>query len=495
MGDFPHEMVTKQINITQFHVDTILPAALQDMKHAATVRMTLNNRRIGGSAVTVALATTPIGKTPLYRLLYVQVLVAVVLGVTIGALMPDLAASLKPLGDAFIKLVKMIIAPVIFLTVATGIGGMNHAGTVGRVFGRALAYFLAVSTLALIVGLVVGNVVQPGAGMGIDPASLDTKLIADYTKTAHDQTIVGFLTHIIPTTPVSALADGDILQALFVAILTGLAIAIVGQPARPFLTLLESANTIVFQIVHMLMKFAPIGAFGAMAFTVGTFGLGSLAGLAWLVATFYATSILFVVVVLGSIARAAGFSIFALIRYLKDELLLVVGTSSSEAALPSTLEKLTQAGASREVVGLVLPAGYSFNLDGTNIYMTLAALFIAQALGVHLSLGDQLMLVLVAMVSSKGAAGVTGAGFVILAATLSVVPSVPVAGMALILGIDRFMSECRALTNLIGNAVATIVIAKWEGALDTERLAMALAGNLPELPLDEPKNLDAITTD
>ena len=419
-------------------------------------------------------------RKPVYRQLYVQVLVAVVAGIAVGHFFPAFGASLKPLGDAFIKLVKMIVAPVIFLTVVTGIGGTSHAGRIGAIFGKAIAYFLTVSTLALVIGLVVANVVQPGAGMGIDPATLDGRLVAQYSARAHDATIVGFLTNIIPTTPISALADGDILQTLFVAILVGLAMAIVGPAAAPFLRGLESANAVIFQVVHLVMKLAPIGAFGAMSFTIGTFGIASLAGLAGLVATFYATSLFFVVVVLGVVARLAGFSIFALVRYLKDELILVLGTSSSEAALPSLMEKLTRAGCRGEVVGLVLPAGYSFNLDGTNIYMTLASMFIAQALGVHLSFGDQLLLVLVAMISSKGAAGVTGAGFVILAATLSVVPSVPVAGMALILGIDRFMSECRALTNLVGNAVATIVVAGWEGALDRPALDRALRGLAPE---------------
>ena len=409
-----------------------------------------------------------------YRQLYLQVLIAIAAGILVGHLFPEFGVSLKVLGDAFIKLVKMIIAPVIFLTVVTGIGGMSQLGKVGQVFGRAFVYFLAVSTFALIIGLVVANVVQPGAGMNIDPATIDTRLVADYAKKAQDQSVVDFLVHIIPTTPFSALADGEILQVLFVAILFGVAIAIVGPDAAPLLRGFEAANKVVFQLVHILMKLAPIGAFGAMAFTIGQFGLSALANLAGLVATFYITSILFVLIVLGTIARAAGFSILKLLAYIKEELLLVLGTSSSEAALPSMLEKLTDAGCEREVVGLVLPAGYSFNLDGTNIYMTLASLFIAQAVGVELSWGDQLLLVLVAMVSSKGAAGVTGAGFVILAATLSVVPSVPVAGMALILGIDRFMSECRALTNLVGNAVATIVVAKWSGALDMDRLQVTL---------------------
>ena len=322
----------------------------------------------------------------------------------------------------------------------------------------------------------MANVVHPGTGLNIDPASLDPEAVAKYAETAHEQTISGFLLAIIPETLISALTSGSILQALLVAILTGVAIALTRPHSDLVYDILVAAGEVVFKLVHMLMKLAPIGAFGAIAFTIGSFGIETLAQLAGLVATFYLTSLLFVLVVLGAIAWATGFSIFKLIRYLREELLLVLGTSSSEAALPSLLEKLEMAGCRRSVVGLVVPTGYSFNLDGTNIYMTLAALFIAQALGIDLSLGEQLSLVLVAMVSSKGAAGVTGAGFVILAATLSVVPSVPVAGMALILGIDRFMSECRALTNFIGNAVATIVVAKWEKALDTDRLAAAMAG-------------------
>jgi aerobic C4-dicarboxylate transport protein len=408
--------------------------------------------------------------------LYVQVLIAIAAGITLGVVRPDFAAQLKPLGDAFISLVKMIIAPVIFLTVTTGIGAMGKGRQLGSVIGRAMAYFLTVSTLALIIGLVVGNVVQPGAGMNIDPKTLDASAVAKYANQSHDMTITGFLLNIIPKTPVSALASGDILQVLFVSVLFGLAISWVGAPAAPFLNILESANKVVFALVHFLMKFAPIGAFGAMAFTIGKFGIESITSLALLVATFYGTSILFVLIVLGAIAHFAGFSIIRLLVYLKDELWLVLGTSSSEAALPSVMEKLERAGCNKEVVGVVLPTGYSFNLDGTNIYMTLAALFIAQAVGVHLSLTDQLLLVGVAVISSKGAAGVTGAGFIILATTLSVVPTVPVAGMALILGVDRFMSECRALTNFIGNAVATIVVAGWEGALDRTALAAALSG-------------------
>ena len=410
-----------------------------------------------------------------YQQLYTQVVIAVVLGIAIGAIFPSFGASLKPLGDAFINLVKMIIAPVIFLTVVTGLGGMSQVNKIGSVFGKALAYFLAVSTFALVIGLIVGNLVQPGAGMNIDPATLDGKLVENYTQRAHEQSLLGFVMNIIPKTPISALAEGEILQVLLIAVLTGIAIAAVGEPSRPLLNVLEAANQVVFKLVHMLMKLAPIGAFGAMAFTIGKFGVASLISLGSLIITFYVTSLLFVIVVLGLIARLAGFSIFQLVRYIKDELLLVLGTSSSEAALPTLMEKLERAGCRKEVVGIVLPTGYSFNLDGTNIYMTLAATFIAQAVGIELSLHDQLLLIGVAAISSKGAAGVTGAGFVILAATLSVVPSVPVAGMALILGIDRFMSECRALTNLMGNAVATIVVSRWEGALDTTMLAEALA--------------------
>ena len=422
---------------------------------------------------------------PLYRRLYVQVLFAIVLGAVIGHLFPEFGASLKPLGDGFINLVKMIIAPVIFLTVATGIAGMSDMRAVGSVAGKAFVYFLFFSTLALVIGLVVGNLVQPGAGLNIDPASLDTSAVDAYAETAEATTISGFLLGIIPTTLFSALTSGSILQVLLVAILAGVAIAATRPNSDLVLDVLSSFNEVVFKLVHMLMKLAPIGAFGAIAFTIGEFGIGSLASLAALVGTFYLTSLLFVLVVLGLVAYLAGFSIFAMIRYLREELLLVLGTSSSEAALPSLMEKMEVAGARKTVVGLVVPTGYSFNLDGTNIYMTLAALFIAQAVGIDLSLGEQLALVLVAMVSSKGAAGVTGAGFVILAATLSVVPSVPVAGMALILGIDRFMSECRALTNFIGNAVATIVVAKWEGALDTERLAAAMRGTPMDLPEED----------
>jgi aerobic C4-dicarboxylate transport protein len=353
---------------------------------------------------------------------------------------------------------------------------LKDRGEAGTVFLKAIGYFLVVSTFALVLGLLVGNLLQPGSGMHIDKASLDATKVADYATKSHDLTITGYLLNIIPRTWFSALSDGDILQILFVAIVSGLAISSVGEKAEPVLNFLESANRVVFRMVEMLMRLAPIGAFAAMAFTIGKFGIGTLVSLGTLVATFYGTALLFVIVVLGAISYYCGFSIFKLIGYLKEELLIVLGTSSSEAALPSLMEKLQAAGCKRDVVGLVIPAGYSFNLDGTNIYMTLASLFIAQAVGVELSLGQQMALVLVAMVSSKGAAGVTGSGFIVLASTLSIVPEIPLAGMALILGIDRFMSECRALTNLMGNAVATIFVAGWEKALDRDALKRALDG-------------------
>ena len=424
---------------------------------------------------------TPPRALPWYRHLYAQVLVAIVAGVLLGHFAPATGEALKPLGDAFIKLVKMIIAPVIFLTIVTGIAGMRDLASVGRVAGKAFAYFLFFSTLALVVGMVVANVIQPGAGLNIDPATLDASKVSEFAAKAHDTTLVGFLTGIIPDTFLSALTAGNILQTLFVAILFGIGLALVGERGERVLHALEDVSIAFFKVVAIVMKAAPIGAFGAMAFTIGKYGVGTLANLAALVGTFYLTSLLFVLVVLGVVARMAGFSILRLIAYLKAELLLVLGTSSSESALPSLIEKMERAGCPKSVVGLVVPTGYSFNLDGTNIYMTLAALFIAQACNVDLSLGQQLLLLGVAMLSSKGAAGVTGAGFITLAATLSIVPSVPVAGMALILGVDRFMSECRSLTNFIGNAVATIVVSRWEGRLDHAQLDAALSGRLPSV--------------
>ncbi|PZQ18750.1 MAG: C4-dicarboxylate transporter DctA [Rhodanobacter denitrificans] len=424
-------------------------------------------------------AAAPV-RVPWYRQLYVQVILAIALGAVLGHFAPSFAESLKPLGDAFIKLVKMIIAPVIFLTIVTGIAGMTHLRTVGRVFAKAMTYFLFFSTLALVVGLVVAHVVQPGAGMNVNPADLDHRAVDDYVQRSHELSLTGFVMDIIPKTLVSPLVGDNILQVLFVAVLFGIALALTGERGRPVLVFLEALTAPVFRLVHILMRAAPIGAFGAIAFTIGKYGLEVLVNLAWLVGAFYLTALLFVVVILGLVARACGFSVFKLMRYLRAELLLVLGTSSSESALPSLMDKMEKAGCAKSVVGLVVPTGYSFNLDGTNIYMTLAALFIAQATNTELTLGHQIALLLVAMLSSKGAAGVTGAGFVTLAATLAVVPEVPVAGMALILGVDRFMSECRSLTNFIGNAVATIVVSHWEGALDRTQLDAALNGSARE---------------
>lgn len=419
-------------------------------------------------------------KQPFYKALYFWVVVAIIAGILLGHFSPKLGADLKPLGDAFIKLVKMIIAPVIFLTIATGIAGMNDMKSVGRVAGKAMIYFLFFSTLALIVGLVIGNFVQPGAGLHInaDTITKGANKVAEYTAKAEEAGIVKFLMDIIPNTLVSPLVGNNILQVLFVAVLFGVALARGGETTRPITTFLQQVSEPIFTIVGMLMKLAPIGAFGAMAYTIGKFGIGSVIDLAKLVGTFYLTSLLFVIVILGAVAKYNGFSIFKLIRYIKEELWLVLGTSSSEAALPTLMTKMEKAGCEKSVVGLVIPTGYSFNLDGTNIYMTMAALFIAQAYGIDLSIGEQITLLLVAMVSSKGAAGVTGAGFITLAATLTVVPSIPIEGMALILGIDRFMSECRALTNLVGNACATVVVARWDNALDKEKLDAAMQGKL-----------------
>ncbi|KAA2242201.1 dicarboxylate/amino acid:cation symporter [Salinarimonas soli] len=426
-------------------------------------------------------------RTPFYKVLYVQVLIAVAIGIALGHFYPALGADMKPLGDAFIKLVKMIIAPVIFCTVVTGIAGMTNLEKVGRVGLKSLTYFLTFSTLALIVGLIVANVVHPGSGLHINASALDPKSVATYTAKAHETGVVDFLMNIIPTTVVGAFASGEILQVLFFSVLFGFGLALMGPKGKPVYDLIKGVSQAIFGVVGIIMKVAPIGAFGAMAFTIGKYGIGSIANLFLLVATFYLTSAIFVFGVLGVVGWYNGFSVVKLVRYIKEELLLVLGTSSSETALPSLIEKMERAGCSKSVVGLVVPTGYSFNLDGTNIYMTMAALFIAQATDTPLSLGDQVLLLLVAMLSSKGAAGVTGSGFVTLAATLSVVPAVPVVGMALILGIDRFMSECRALTNFIGNAVATVVVARWEGELDEERLAAALAGRaLPPLAEEDP---------
>jgi aerobic C4-dicarboxylate transport protein len=419
--------------------------------------------------------TTTTGR-PFHRTLYFQVLVGIALGVAVGWAFPEFGRSLKPIGDGFIKLVKMIITPVIFLTIVTGIAGMNDLKAFGRVAAKAMAYFLTFSTLALAIGLAVGNLVHPGAGLHIDPATLDQGAVSTYVGQAEEQSVTGFLLHLVPDTFFSAFTSGEILQVLLVAILAGIALALLGDKGERLLAPLRVATAWVFRMVHLLMYLAPLGAFGAMAFTIGQYGVGTLANLAGLIACFYLTALLFVIVVLGLVARLAGFSLLALVRYIKGELFLVLGTSSSESALPLLMEKLERAGCPKSIVGLVVPTGYSFNLDGTNIYLSLAALFIAQATDTPLTMGDQLLLMAVAILSSKGAAGVTGSGFIVLAATLSVVPSVPVAGMALILGVDRFMSECRALTNFIGNAVATIVVARWENAVDLPTLRAALAG-------------------
>jgi len=409
-------------------------------------------------------------KKPFYKILYVQVLFAIVLGVFLGVFYPEVGTAMKPLGDGFIKLIKMIIAPVIFCTVVAGIAGMQDMKKIGRVGGKALLYFEVVSTFALAIGLVVANVAKPGAGFNVDPATLDSSSIAQYTTNAHAQTTTEFIMHIIPTTFVDAFATGNILQVLLVAILFGFALSMMGERGRPVTKLIDDVSHVIFGIVNIIMKVAPLGAFGAMAFTIGKYGIASLLPLAKLMGSFYLTCALFIFIVLGTIARFTGFSIFKFIRYIKEELLIVLGTSSSESALPSLMRKLESLGCAKPVVGLVVPTGYSFNLDGTNIYMTMAALFVAQATNTDLTLTQELTILLVAMLTSKGASGITGAGFITLAATLAVVPTIPVAGMALILGIDRFMSEARALTNFIGNGVATVVVSKWENELDVKRM-------------------------
>jgi len=406
--------------------------------------------------------------------LYVQVIIAIVAGILLGHFYPALGEDLKPLGDGFIKLVKMIIAPVIFITLTLGIAHMSDLKKVGRIAGKAMLYFITFSTLALIIGLLVGNFLKPGAGLNIDPATLSSDGVKDYAVKAHGSSLSDFLINIIPETLLSPLVGENILQVLLVSILMGVALVLTKEKSQKVTDFLEALSAPIFKIVHMLMKLAPIGAFGAMAFTIGKYGLDSVMNLLFLVATFYITSALFIVIVLGLVARYNGFNIFKLLRYLKEEILLVLGTSSSEAALPGLMEKLKKAGCSQTIVGMVVPTGYSFNLDGTNIYMTLASLFIAQACNIELSAEKQIMLLLVAMLSSKGAAGVTGAGFITLAATLAIVPEIPIAGMTLILGIDKFMSECRALTNVIGNAVATVVVANWENQLDKTQLQHCL---------------------
>jgi aerobic C4-dicarboxylate transport protein len=432
------------------------------------------------------MADTATHKKPLYKSLYAQVITAIVIGVIVGHFWPQTGEAMKPLGDGFIKLIKMMIAPIIFCTVVVGIAGMEDMKKVGKTGGLALLYFEVVSTIALIVGLTIVNVVQPGAGMNVDPATLDTKTIAAYTGPGKMQGTVEFLMSIVPSTVIDAFAKGEILQVLLFSVLFGFALHRFGGRGTLVFDMIEKSSHVLFAIVGMIMRLAPLGAFGAMAFTIGKYGVGSLASLAKLMGTFYATCLIFIFVVLGSIARFHGFSVWKFIKYIKEELLIVLGTSSSESVLPRMMAKLENLGARKSVVGLVIPTGYSFNLDGTSIYLTMAAVFIAQATNTPLTLVQELTLLGVLLLTSKGAAGITGSGFIVLAATLSAVGAVPVAGLALILGIDRFMSEARALTNLIGNGVATIVVAKWTGDLDTARLARHLDGE-SDAEADEPE--------
>jgi len=414
-------------------------------------------------------------RKPFHASLWLQVLIAIVIAVVLGHFFPARAIAMKPLGDAFIRMITMIITILVFCTVVTGIAGMQDLKKVGRVGGKALIYFEVVSTIALAIGLVVGNVVRPGSGFNVNAATLDAKSVADYAGQAKAQSVTEFLMHIIPTTITDAFAKGDILQVVFVSILFGFALSAVGARAKPIMTLLESLTHAVFGVVNILMRFAPIGAFGAMAFTIGKYGLASLGPLAKLIATFYVTSALFVLIVLGAICWMAGFNIVKFLLHIKEEILLVLATSSSETAIPTLMEKLENLGCSRSLVGLVVPTGYTFNTDGSGLYMTLAALFVAQATHTHLTLLQQLSIFSVATLTSKGASGVQGASFIALVGTLSVVPAIPVAGMALILGIDRFMSMFRALVNMIGNGVATLVVARWENELDRDTLRQRLA--------------------
>jgi aerobic C4-dicarboxylate transport protein len=423
------------------------------------------------------------GRKPLYKLLYVQVLAAIVLGFLLGWLAPGIAQSdwVKALGDGFVKLIKMVIAPIIFCTVASGIAHIEDARKVGRVGLKALVYFEIVSTLALALGLLIGNVVQPGAGFS---GSGDAAAVADYTARASHESVVAFILDIIPDSVVGAFARGDILQVLLFAVLFGFALMVLGERGRTVRALIDDVGHAFFGVIAVIMKAAPVGAFGAMAYTIGKYGPQAIGNLAGLILTFYATSAIFIVVVLGIVARATGFRILKFLGYIRDEVLIVLGTSSSESALPQLMEKLERLGCSTPVVGLVVPTGYSFNLDGTNIYLTLATLFIAQALGVQLSLYEQLAILAVAMLTSKGASGVTGAGFVTLAATLAAVRPELVPGMAIVLGIDKFMSECRAVTNFIGNGVATIVVSAWEGELDRAALAAGLGRRVDTADLE-----------
>ncbi len=432
------------------------------------------------------------GGKPLYRSLYFQVITAIVIGIALGHFYPETGTAMKPLGDGFIKLIKMIIAPIIFCTVVVGIAGMEDMKKVGKTGGYALLYFEIVSSVALIVGLTIVNIVQPGAGMNIDPASLDTRGIAAYTKPGQMQSTTDFLLNIIPGTMVDAFAKGEILQVLMIAVLFGFSLHQFGGRGTLVFDFVEKTSHVFFSIVGVIMKLAPVGAFGAMAFTIGKYGLGSLLSLGKLMATFYLTCFVFILLVLGLIAKTHGFSILKFIRYIKEELLIVLGTSSSESVLPRMMAKMENLGVKKSTVGLVIPTGYSFNLDGTSIYLTMAAVFIAQATNTQMTLTQQLTLLAVLLLTSKGAAGVTGSGFIVLAATLSAVGQVPVAGLALILGIDRFMSEARALTNLIGNGVATVVVGKWCGELDMARMRRVLDNESDQDAEDPEKILDVV---
>jgi len=428
---------------------------------------------------------------PLYKSLYFQVIVAIVIGVLLGHFFPETGTAMKPLGDAFIKLIKMVITPIIFCTVVVGIAGMEDMKKVGKTGGYALLYFEVVSSIALIVGLFIVNVVQPGAGMNIDPSTLDTKAIAAFTKPGQMQSTTEFLLNVIPASVVDGFAKNEILQVLLFSVLFGFALHHFGGRGTLVFDFIEKFSHVLFVIVGYIMRVAPIGAFGAMAFTIGKYGVGSLVSLGKLMGTFYLTCLIFILVVLGTIARFHGFSILKFIRYIKEELLIVLGTSSSESVLPRMMAKLENLGVKKSTVGLVIPTGYSFNLDGTSIYLTMAAMFIAQATNTSMTLTQQLTLLLVLLLTSKGAAGVTGSGFIVLAATLSAVGNVPVAGLALILGIDRFMSEARALTNLIGNGVATVVVGKWCGELDEARMRRVLDNETSEEAEDPERILDA----
>ena len=419
-----------------------------------------------------------------YRNLYIQVLAAIAIGIVLGFLAPGAAVAMKPFGDAFVALIRMMIAPVIFCTVVHGIATVGDLRRVGRVGLKAILYFEVVSTLALILGLIVAKVVQPGAGFNIDPAKLDAGSVSGYVSAAGKDTVTAHLLGIIPSSFFDAFAKGDLLQILLISILSGIAIANMGERGERIAHAIDAAGAMFFRIIGIIVRFAPIGAFGAMAYTIGAFGVRSLVSLGALIGTFYFTSVLFVLVVLGGIAASSGFSILRFIAYIKDELLIVLGTSSSETVLPRMLQKMRELGCSQSVVGLVIPTGYSFNLDGTNIYMTLATLFLAQATNTHLTLGQELQILLVAALTSKGASGVTGAGFITLAATLSVVPDIPIASLAVLVGIDKFMSECRALTNLVGNGVATVVVSRWEGELDKRQLDAALTSRSPPVLVD-----------